>query len=899
MANRAPLDDDRPEQEARLRQFLAWLILVVFGFELLLLAAFIRLARPVLAAAGIVLFGFGLLLLFVYARLRLERLETTATQVCVSLLVTIALIKLAEPVSPATLAVAPLLAVLIALPYVRPRRLRQLMAAACLTALVIELLNELAAPVADLPFWVSVAFRAGSFALVVALLLLLLWQFYSRLTDLMARFHGANAALRESEERYRTVSEMTSDAIYSYRATPDGDFALEWATDTLTRLTGYTPDELSPPGAWRATMAGLPEALELLRARLTDHETDVTEIPFRTKSGEIRWVRNYSRIQRDSEHHRIVRILSAAQDITDRKRAEEALQRRFDQLQAIYHMTDTINRAGAIEAIYGAALDGLRHALKADRAAIQLFDDDGVVRFKAWYGLSDAYRAAATGQSPWPRDAKDPAPILVPDVEVESSWQALVPAIRGEGIRSLAFIPLVHQGVLLGKFVIYYDQAHQFTAEEVQLAQTIAGQIVFALERNRSEEERRALERKLLETQKLESLAVLAGGIAHDFNNLLAIILGNVDLARMELPPDSPAQELLAPIAGAIQRATGLTQQMLAYSGKGHFLLELIDLNALLLEMHEPIRTALGEQVTAIYQLAPDLPPIEADPSQIRQIVLNLAINAAEAIGRSAGTVTIGTGVRSIDRAFLAEAYLAPERVASRYIALDVVDSGSGMDEATLARIFEPFFTTKFMGRGLGLSAVLGIVRGHHGAIRVRSVPRQGARFTILFPAADTGRNIEIGGPGDVIDVDLPDFPPTGLLAAERSLIGRRPMLRGVLLIVDDEEAIRIMAARVLQMSGFAVMAAVDGQSALAIFRAYADAIVCVLLDLIMPGPSGDVVFHDIRRIKPDACVILMSGYDEREAASRFAEQRPNGFLQKPFAPEQLRDMLRQILGDV
>jgi PAS domain S-box-containing protein len=365
---------------------------------------------------------------------------------------------------------------------------------------------------------------------------------------------------------------MTSDAIYSFRATPDGEFALEWANDRLARLTGYTPEDLRVPGAWRAMLEGFPEVLEELISRLDASGTGVVEVPFSTKSGEIRWVRNYFRVERDADDGRIVRILEAAQDITERRQAEA---------------------------------------------------------------------------------------------------------------------------------------------------------------------ERRALQSRLQEAQKLESLAVLAGGIAHDFNNLLAIILGSVDLARMELPPDSPAQELLAPIGVAVTRASALTQQMLAYSGMGHFLIDQIDVNALLRQLHEPIRVAIGDRVTATYQLAPQLPPIEADSSQIRQLVLNLAINAAEAIGQASGVITISTSVRRVDRAFLAETYLAPELPEGRYVALEVADTGSGMDQATLARIFEPFFTTRFTGRGLGLAAVLGIVRGHHGAVHVWSAPGQGTRFTVLFPAAD------------------------------------------------------------------------------------------------------------------------------------------------------------------
>jgi PAS domain S-box-containing protein len=287
-----------------------------------------------------------------------------------------------------------------------------------------------------------------------------------------------------------------------------------------------------------------------------------------------------------------------------------------------------------------------------------------------------------------------------------------------------------------GRVLWFHDQSH-WIRDDAGRIRSYQGLAFDITERKHAEEAHRLLERKLLETQKLESLAVLAGGIAHDFNNILAIILGNVDLARIELPADSSIHGLLAPVLGAVQRASGLTQQMLAYSGKGHFLLEQVDINELLHDLREPIRAALGARAQAIYELTPALPTITADPSQLRQAVLNLVINAVEAIEEAAGIVTIRTGVRSLGREDLADAYLAPDITTSRYVVLEVADTGTGMDETTLTRIFEPFFTTRFMGRGLGLGAVLGIVRGHHGAIQVRSAPGEGSTFTILLPAAE------------------------------------------------------------------------------------------------------------------------------------------------------------------
>jgi PAS domain S-box-containing protein len=264
----------------------------------------------------------------------------------------------------------------------------------------------------------------------------------------------------------------------------------------------------------------------------------------------------------------------------------------------------------------------------------------------------------------------------------------------------------------------------------------LATQIVIRdiTERKRMEQDRLTLERKLLETQKLESLGVLAGGIAHDFNNLLMGVLGNASLALLELPANSPADYSIRQIEIAAGRAADLTRQMLAYSGRGHFVVQPLDLNTLVEEMSHLLQIAISKSIMLQYHLGERLPPIEADAMQIRQVVMNLIVNAAEAIGDDVGTITLTTGIRHADHAELAAIYLAHDLPAGDYLYLEVDDTGSGMDADTLAKIFEPFFTTKFTGRGLGLAAVLGIVRGHHGALKVQSQPARGTTFTILLP---------------------------------------------------------------------------------------------------------------------------------------------------------------------
>ena len=395
-------------------------------------------------------------------------------------------------------------------------------------------------------------------------------------------------------------------------------------------------------------------------------------------------------------------------------------------------------------------------------------------------------------------------------------------------------------------------------------------------ERKWAEEKRLQLERQLQQTQKLESLGVLAGGIAHDFNNLLAIILGNASLALDELPHLSPARDNLSAIEATSLRAAELCRQMLAYSGKGRFAIENIRMGALIGEMVSLLKSSLSKKAILNLNLKEPLPPLHGDPSQIRQIVMNLVINAAEAIGERSGVVTISTGVMECSHEYLSDVYLDERLTEGAYVWLQIADTGCGMDPETQRRIFEPFFTTKFTGRGLGLSAVLGIVRGHRGALKVYSKPGKGTTIKVLFPIAT-----EEAMPVDSHDGAVPnDWKGTGII-----------------LLVDDEESIRAMGNRMLERLGFQVLAAGDGRAALEIYRTRREEIALVLLDLTMPHMDGAETFRELRRIDPTVRVVMSSGYTESEIAPRFASDRLSGFLQKPYALYALAQCLRGALS--
>src|SRR5713101_6661951 len=399
--------------------------------------------------------------------------------------------------------------------------------------------------------------------------------------------------------------------------------------------------------------------------------------------------------------------------------------------------------------------------------------------------------------------------------------------------------------------------------------------IVDITERKRADEESKRLQAQMQHTQKLESLGVLAGGIAHDFNNLLVSILGNAGLALMELAPESPARRTVENIQAAALRTAELTKQLLAYSGKGRFLVQPLNLSRLIEETAHLLKLSISKRAALRTRLAGNLPAIEADASQIQQVAMNLIINASEALGGNIGDIVVSTGFVDADRAYLSETFLDEHLPEGRYVYLEVTDTGSGMEKEIRNRIFDPFFTTKFTGRGLGLAAVLGIVRSHHGALRVSSSPGKGSTFKVLFPAAEQAA-----------------------LAFEQSPGGVEVWRgTGTVLIVDDEEGVRLVGRKTLEKAGFTVMIAEDGRAGVQMFRTHADEIKAVLLDMTMPDISGEEVFRAIRTVRPEVRVILSSGYNEQETISLFQGKGLAGFIQKPYQPMKLIEKVREILA--
>lgn len=393
-------------------------------------------------------------------------------------------------------------------------------------------------------------------------------------------------------------------------------------------------------------------------------------------------------------------------------------------------------------------------------------------------------------------------------------------------------------------------------------------------ERSQAERERHELERKLLDMQKLESLGVLAGGIAHDFNNFLTAILGNAQLAKIQTQRISPVHSYLMEIERTSLQAADLCKQMLAYSGQGKIEVRLLCMNKVIRDMSQLLRISVDRKVNLSFDLAHSLPLIQGDVSQIRQVLMNLIINASEAIGNREGSIWVSTGmVHGAKHLFRGNSVIG-EPEERDYIFVSITDTGCGMDEETQARLFDPFFTTKFTGRGLGLAAVLGIVRSHGGTLELTSKVGEGTTFTLLFPKAEVEGEAEL---------------------EEEPVLESRWSGDGLVLVVDDEESVRTLTSRMIESFHFRVIDAADGKEGLEKFIKHCDAITAVLLDVTMPVMSGMEAYRRIREIRPDVPVLFMSGY-MRDGEMRSLTGATD-FLHKPFKIEDLQSKLRSLLS--
>ena len=395
-----------------------------------------------------------------------------------------------------------------------------------------------------------------------------------------------------------------------------------------------------------------------------------------------------------------------------------------------------------------------------------------------------------------------------------------------------------------------------------------------ATERVRQDEEHYNLKTQLEHAQRLESLGVLAGGIAHDFNNLLAAISGNAELAMGKADPDSPLHSYIENIVGTCDHAAELCKQMLAYAGKGSYELEVLNLNEMVKSMGKLIRASVGSNISLKMKLDSQLPGIEGDMAQIQQLVLNFIVNSADAIGKESGEIKVSTGYKHIDRKVLDRMYNGSELAEGEFVAIEIRDNGCGIDPEMQTKIFDPFFTTKETGSGLGLSAVLGIVCGHKGAIQLFSEPGKGTAFRVYLPATNQAVKEKM-----VTTMEVEAWQGDGRV-----------------LVVDDDLRVRSVACSFIEMLNFEVITADDGKEGLEQFGKHHHDLVAVLLDMTMPVLGGVEAMAGMRQINPNVPIILVSGYSEVEAGTLVSGDRPEAFLQKPFKAKELKTALYEVM---
>ncbi len=398
-------------------------------------------------------------------------------------------------------------------------------------------------------------------------------------------------------------------------------------------------------------------------------------------------------------------------------------------------------------------------------------------------------------------------------------------------------------------------------------------------DQKKSQAEHEKLQEQMHQAQKLDGLGVLAGSIAHDFNNLLTGVLGNTYLAVKDLPESSPVRESIIEIENAANRAAELTNQMLVYSGRAQYMLKPVNLGVTMRDLRDLINASISEKIEIEFDISPNIPSVNADPSQIRQIILNLTTNAAEAIGENKGIIRIAVGRKKCVKSYLQQSLINIKHLEEgEYIYIQVADTGCGFNQEDTMKLFEPFHSTKFGGRGLGLAAVLGIARMHKAGIIVSSKANEGSTFTILLRESEELNETNKSIPHRTRDLS--------------ELKGN-----GTILLVDDERIVRQVAERLIGMAGFTVMSASNGLEAIGLYQRYAGKIDCVLLDMTMPLMTGEEVLRELRELDKDVKIILSSGYNEADVKAHLKVDKPVGFLQKPYSYRKLGTALHDMIN--
>ena len=624
---------------------------------------------------------------------------------------------------------------------------------------------------------------------------------------------------------------------------------------------------------------------QLIRGELRE-EIFLLKFRFLDRTGQYRWIAMRGRIERDHDGALLrqggtLRDISAEVWLEEEHAAAAARLRQFELLLTDVTADFASRPTDTLDDALTTALERIGRFLGAGYSTLcEISEDNWISVTHSWINPLVARSTPVTTEL----DGASIAPLLQ---HLKADQPFVVRAQRelpegsveffsARGVHSFAALParqsdgtLVVLGIAGGP-----QQELDWPPDTVPLLRIASSLLAGVLARVRAEANQRLVDRRAQETHKLESLGVLAGGIAHDFNNLLTAILGNASLLRADYGDNEAINGPLEQIEMASRRAAALCRQMLASAGRGRFALLPVDLNALVRDAEPLLRVAVAKKPVLTFQLDDQLPLTLADGAQIRQLLLNLLTNAGEAIGERDGTIVLRTGTTRTDHHDPALIIPHPDLCGRECVSLKVTDTGEGMAAETVARIFDPFFTTKFTGRGLGLAAAAGIVRAHKGALRVASRLGEGATFELLLPAYH----------GHAAAITTAPAAATGG--------GTRWQTSGTVLVVDDESGVRELVRNVLERAGLTVLLADDGRQGLDAFKANAQDVRLIVVDMTMPGLNGREVLAEIRKVRGDVPAILMSGY----TADDLADGTSTAFLQKPFTPDVLRALVRKII---
>lgn len=541
--------------------------------------------------------------------------------------------------------------------------------------------------------------------------------------------------------------------------------------------------------------------------------------------------------------------------------------------------------------------DAIREALRriagfalVDSSYIMMFSQEqAVIEITHWWRANKKisnfpHGRAATKRFPWSLGKILAGEVIVIS-DIAQLPQEAEPARKlmiSQGMKTAILTPLIFRGSVKG--LVGFASAEQRSlvdGDKMQLLQMVGHTLSSAVELKHAQECVEVLEEQVRHTQKLESLGVLAGGIAHDFNNLLMGVLGNAGIALQDNKVEGDTRVAIERVERIACHAGELTNQLLAYSGRGKFVVEIVNLSDIASNMRELLSTVVSKRHALSVNFAHDLPVVEVDVAQISQVVMNLITNASEAIGEENGDITLSSGLLSVNKNSLYENYYSNDTADGVYVFLRVSDTGCGMDEETRSKIFDPFYSTKFTGRGLGLAAVLGIVRGHGGTIRVDSTVGRGTTFTVLLPCASTQEIITSA---------------SEKIVKSKSLDPLKVLQGKCVLVVDDEESIRQVMDSVLKRQGCQVLLAASGTEALEIFEKDGERIDICLIDMTMPDMSGYEVSQNFRQQRRTLPIILTSGYSEQEVRKHCELLQDTIFLQKPFHPQRLLEHLAELV---